>query len=54
MAAADECVVTPAVLGEVNGDDLRILLSLFSDHGEEVVGGAVVDCDYLISKIRPL
>ena len=54
MTAADQSVVAPAVLGQVDGDDLRILLGLFPDHGEEVVGGAVVDCDDLISKIRPL
>ena len=54
MTAADQRVVPPAVLGQVNGQDLRIILRLLFDHCQKTVRRAVVDGNDLISKIRPL
>ena len=37
VTAADQCVVAPAVLGEVDGEDLGIIFRLFSDDGEQII-----------------
>ena len=54
MASADQRVVAPAVLGKVNGQNLRILLRLAPNDVQQIVRRAVVDGNDLISKIRPL
>jgi hypothetical protein len=53
VTAAGQRVVTSAVLGEVNGEDLRIIFRLSSDNVEQIVRRTVIDGNDLISKIRP-
>ena len=54
VASADQGIVAPAVLGQVDRQDLGILLRLFPDHCQKIVRRTVIDSNDLISKIRPL